>query len=115
MNTAPRKRLGAYTVPMLKRLSLLLVPMVVLALLGGSIVLAQQNSPGDLTAAAPQATPQGDDRTVTPTRTPALPTATGTPNMNSTPNERPPSLPATPTPTVVAATPTPQPPLPQQQ
>lgn len=113
MNNAPRKRLGTYTVPMLKRLTLLAVPMVALTLLGGSIVLAQQNGPSDLTTTAPQATPQGDDPTATPTRTP---TATVTPNMNRTPNEQPPVLPnVTPTPTVVAATPTPLPQVQQQQ
>jgi hypothetical protein len=83
---------------MLKRLTLLAVPVVALTLLGGSIVLAQQNTPADLTTAPPQATPQIHLTKATP----GSATVTVTPN---TPNEQPLDLPrATPTPT----TPSPQ-------
>src|SRR5689334_13080225 len=79
MNNAPRKRFGAYTVPMLKRLGLLAIPTLVVALLGGSIVLAQQSAPGDLTAPAPQATPEGTGPTGPTGPAAATPTTGGGP------------------------------------
>ena len=93
MNNAPRKRLGAYTVPMLKRFGLLAVPTVVLALLGGSIVLAQQSGPSDVTSVAPQATPIMDGPGNVQTPTPVPPTTNGQPPVSPT---------ATPTPNVTA-------------
>src|SRR3954466_5565411 len=66
-NRSPKTYRG-YTVRMLRRMGLLAILAAVLALLGASIVLAQQGIPGgeNMRVVAPQATPDGPGAASTP-------------------------------------------------